>query len=89
MKISFLIFLIFLSYSSIAQIIISVAGNGSGGYAGDGAAATSASIGVPGYVATDKQGNIYFTALNNTVRIVHPSGIINTYAGNGTAGFFR
>jgi sugar lactone lactonase YvrE len=40
-------------------IITTVAGNGSGGYAGDGGAATSASLNYPTGVALDASGNLY------------------------------
>src|SRR5436309_1877764 len=40
-------------------IITTVAGNGISGFAGDGGAATSASLGYPAAVALDASGNLY------------------------------
>ncbi len=70
-------------------IITTVAGGGGGGmYAGDGGPATSAVIHTPGVIALDSAGNLYFADTGNSrVRMVHAAtGIINTVAGNGTAG---
>jgi sugar lactone lactonase YvrE len=69
--------------------ISTVAGNSSAGYSGDGAAATSAMLNAPTYVCTDKQGNIYISDVNNNVirKVDVATGIINTVAGNDTAGF--
>jgi hypothetical protein len=66
-----------------------VAGNGSPTYAGDGGAATSASIRFPEGVATDTHGNVYIAdSGNNRIRMVSAStGDISTVAGDGTAGF--
>ncbi|HET9052112.1 MAG TPA: hypothetical protein VFO60_10450, partial [Candidatus Dormibacteraeota bacterium] len=65
------------------------AGNGAWGYGGDGGPATSASFNQPNGVAEDSAGNVYIGDTNNDViRKVDTSGIITTYAGNGTAGFF-
>ena len=70
-------------------IISTVAGDGTGGYSGDGGAATSAELDVPSGVAVDRSGNIYIgDRLNNRVRIVTAStGIISTVAGDGTEGY--
>jgi uncharacterized protein (TIGR03437 family) len=67
----------------------SIAGNGdpSGAFSGDGGAALQAGLamGRTG-LALDKSGNLYFTdGFHNRVRVVTPNGIINTFAGNGTA----
>jgi hypothetical protein len=57
------------------------------GYAGDGGAATSARLYSPTGVAVDSLGNVYIAdSRNNVIREVS-GGIINTVAGNGTAGF--
>jgi len=62
-----------------------VAGNGTGGYSGDGAAATSAELYDPTGVAVDSAGNIYIAEQNNNrIRKVSTSGNISTVAGNGT-----
>jgi uncharacterized protein (TIGR03437 family) len=73
---------------SPSGIINTVAGNGIAGFFGDGGPATSASLAVPSGVAADGLGNFYISDfLNNRIRKVSPSGIINTVAGNGVAGF--
>jgi len=70
-------------------IISTVAGNGIGGYSGDGDAATSAEMNRPGGVALDAAGNLYIADIgNNRIRKVDAtSGIITTVAGNGTQGY--
>jgi uncharacterized protein (TIGR03437 family) len=73
---------------SWAQVITTVAGNGTAGFSGDGGPATAASLGGPYAVALDTAGNLYFADLNNNrIRKVTASGIISTIAGNGTRGF--
>lgn len=69
--------------------IDTVAGNQSPTYAGDGGAATSASIRFPEGVAVDTHGNVYIAdSGNNRIREVSATtGDISTVAGNGTAGF--
>ena len=68
--------------------ISSVAGNGTPGYTGDGAAATSAEINGPNGAALDSSGNIYISDTgNHRIRVVNPgTGSISTLAGNGTQG---
>ena len=71
-----------------AGIIKTVAGNGSGGYSGDGGAATSTKLNSPEGVFMDNSGNLLIADEgNNRVRKVTPAGIISTIAGNGTAGY--
>ncbi|GAA4449169.1 hypothetical protein GCM10023092_02830 [Rurimicrobium arvi] len=72
-----------------AQTISTIAGSSSSGYAGDGGAATAASLNLPAGMATDAAGNIYFADyLNNVIRRVDATtGIITTVAGSGSAGF--
>lgn len=68
--------------------ITTVAGNGTAGFSGDGSAANSAELNFPAGVAIDSLGNIYIAdSGNNCVRKVTGGIIINTVAGNGTAGF--
>ena len=69
------------------QNISTFAGNGGSGYSGDGGLATEASIGFAGTITFDKNGNCYFSELNNTIRKISSSGIISTIAGNGISGF--
>ena len=71
-----------------AGIISTVAGNGTGGFSGDGSQATAAKLAGPSRVAVDAVGNIYISDYgNNRIRKVTTAGIINTVAGNGTSGF--
>jgi hypothetical protein len=69
--------------------ITTVAGNGMGGYSGDGGPATAAQLSAPRGVVTDATGNMYIgDSGNNRVRRVDAvTGIITTAAGNGTAGY--
>jgi sugar lactone lactonase YvrE len=68
--------------------ITTVAGNGTGWFAGDGGPATSAELHNPLGVAVDSFGNLYIAdTANNRVRMVNTSGTITTVAGNGTASF--
>ncbi len=73
---------------SIAQTITTIAGNGTAGYSGDGGAATGALLNNPVGLVFDRHGNIYFADQgNNRIRKISSSGIISTFAGNGTAGY--
>jgi sugar lactone lactonase YvrE len=76
-------------FTATSQTITTVAGNGTGGFSGDGGLATSATLFSPNGVAFDKTGNYYFTdEQNNRVRKVDIStGIITTVAGNGTSAY--
>jgi sugar lactone lactonase YvrE len=69
--------------------IITVAGNGTAGYSGDGGAATSAQLNLPVSIAVDASGNLFIAdAGNNCVReVLQTTGTIFTVAGNGTAGY--
>jgi len=69
-------------------IITTVAGNGNGGYGGDGGLATSAPLNWPSGVAIGPDGSIYIAELyNHRIRRVGPDGIITTVAGNGNEGY--
>lgn len=69
-------------------IISTIAGNGTGAFAGDGGPAISASINIPSDVAVDAAGNLYIAdAGNNRVREVSPTGIITTIAGTDNNGY--
>ena len=69
--------------------IITVAGNGTAGYSGDGGPATAAELDNPNGVAVDSAGDVFIAdKLNNVVReVVKATGDIITVAGNGTAGY--
>jgi sugar lactone lactonase YvrE len=69
--------------------IITVAGNGSIGYSGDGGDALSATLKNPSGIAVDGSGNIYITDTENHCirKVTVATGYISTVAGNGTAGF--
>jgi hypothetical protein len=66
-------------------VIITVAGNGSYGYSGDGGPASSAALDNPHAVAADGLGNLFIAdSGNNRIRQVDTNGIITTVAGDGT-----
>jgi sugar lactone lactonase YvrE len=65
-----------------------VAGNSRAGYSGDGGAATQAQLNQPQGVAVAKGGTLYIADTgNHVVRVVTTDGNINTFAGNGSAGY--
>lgn len=69
-----------------AQIINTIAGTGSSGYSGDGGLATSATFSYPYGAIADAAGNVYIAdPVNYRVRKINTSGIITTYAGNGSS----
>jgi len=79
---------------SLTSVTINtVAGSGptgtpSGSYGGDGGVATLANLNAPFGVALDSAGNIYIADNQNyRIRKVNTSGIINTIAGTGVAGY--
>jgi protein gp37 len=69
--------------------IATVAGTGTRGYAGDGAAATSALLDTPFGVFVDSSGDIFIADTYNFVirEVVASTGFIQTVAGNHTQGF--
>ena len=82
-----ILFLLTTTLFSQAQIITTIAGNGTAGYSGDGGPATAAEINFPNSVYVDVTGNIYVAdADNNRIRKIDNSGIISTYAGSGAIG---
>ena len=89
MKLYIVLLLLFCSEFAFGQVITTVAGNGINGFSGDGNPATNASIsGILG-ITLDKYNNIYIAdRMNNRIRKVDvATGIINTIAGTGIAGF--
>lgn len=72
-------------------IVTTVAGNGQGGYSGDGGKATDAQLAkgssTTGFwnITFDTKGNLYISdGDNHRVRRVDSNGIISTFAGNGS-----
>ena len=76
-------------FNTITGVIETVAGNGVGGFSGDGGPATSASIGSPLGGAFDAAGLVYIADFGNSrVRMLNlSSGIISTVAGNGVQSY--
>jgi len=69
-------------------VITWLACTGTAGFGGDGAAATAAMIDSAAFICLDGAGNIYIAdSKNNRIRKIDTSGIMSTFAGNGTAGF--
>lgn len=70
-------------------LISTIAGTGTGGYNGDGIAATTAQLSIPSFLAIDGAANIYIgDAGNNRVRKIDAAtGLISTIAGTGTGGY--
>ncbi len=69
-------------------LISTIAGNGTGGFSGDGGPATAASLNNPLDVTNAADGTVWIAdTLNNRIRKVSTSGTITTYAGNGVYGF--
>lgn len=69
-------------------VITTVAGDGTGGFAGDGGPALSAQLNHPRGVAVDGRGVVYIVdSMNARVRMVDPAGVIGTVAGCGRQGF--
>ena len=71
------------------HIITTVAGNGTGGFGGDGGLATAALLGGPSGLALDASGDLFIAdQWNCRIREVNLStGIISTVAGNGNSGY--
>jgi hypothetical protein len=67
--------------------ITTFAGTGTVGNSGDGGQATAATLSNPTAVEFDNAGNLYIADTNNNkIREVLTSGVIKTFAGNGTCG---
>jgi hypothetical protein len=69
--------------------ILTVVGNGTAGFSGDGGNATAAEIDNPAGITLDASGNIYFCDANNyRIReVLSSNNDISTFAGNGTDGY--
>jgi trimeric autotransporter adhesin len=70
-------------------IITTIAGTGTAGFSGDGAAATSAKLNNPAAIAVDGSGNVFISdQYNQRIRkITASTGYISTIAGTGTYGY--
>ena len=68
-------------------VIVTVAGNGTGGDSGDGGPAIQAQLNLPRSVAAAPDGTLYIAdTYNHRIRKVAPDGVITTLAGTGHAG---
>lgn len=84
MRLLFLL-IVLLPALSFAQVITTIAGNGTEAFGGDGGPATSAWINRPNGVAVDSAGNITFADTGNIrVRKANAAGVMSTFAGDGT-----
>ena len=70
-------------------LIVTVAGNGTLGYTGDGGVATSAEFQQPFGVAVDFAGNIFISDFSKGVvrRVDGQTNVVTTLTGNGSAGY--
>jgi sugar lactone lactonase YvrE len=65
--------------------ISTIAGDGVGGFSGDGGPATEAMLHSPWYLVFDRHGDLYFTDRDNhVIRRIDERGTISTIAGGGT-----
>jgi sugar lactone lactonase YvrE len=71
------------------EIITTVAGCGEAGYSGDGGPAARARFNEPYGIAVDKAANIYIADRHNHCvrRVDGITGVVTTFAGNGSSGF--
>lgn len=72
---------------TVGGAIATFAGTGVAGTAGDGRAATSATLTYPLAVALDAAGDLYLDDESSQVRMVNTAGTILHIAGTGTAGY--
>jgi hypothetical protein len=69
-------------------VISTVAGNGLPAFAGDGGAATNASLNQPYNITLDAWGNLFIADFRNyRIRRVDTNGVITTVAGTGSFGY--
>ncbi|HXB12966.1 MAG TPA: T9SS type A sorting domain-containing protein [Bacteroidia bacterium] len=79
---------LFITAGAQAQIISTIAGNGTGSFSGDGGQATAAELDHPYGVFEDASGNIFIAdQWNHRIRKITSAGVISTIAGTGSAGF--
>src|SRR5690242_3158194 len=68
--------------------IVTIAGNGTGAYNGDGIQATAAELHNPYGLCVDNAVNVYTADYyNDRIRKINTAGVISTVAGTGAAGF--
>jgi uncharacterized protein (TIGR03437 family) len=68
--------------------LVLVAGTSRPGFSGDNGPAVNAQLNLPVGLAVDSSGSVYIAdSLNNRIRVVNSSGVINTFAGNGSIGY--
>ena len=68
--------------------VVTVTGNGTAGFSGDGGLAIHASLNQPADVKVGQDGSLYIADWgNHRIRRIDPSGVITTFAGNGVKGF--
>ncbi len=75
------------SFAANAQIITTVAGDGTLGFSGDGGQATVAQLSGPLGIVVDALGNYYISEATHRIRKVDVNGVITTIAGTGIGGF--
>ncbi len=73
---------------AVTGIITTIAGSNGSGFSGDGGPAVNALLNVPAGLAIDGSGNIYIADSGNyrVRRVDAGTGVITTFAGNGSAG---
>jgi hypothetical protein len=87
MKKTIILFFIFpfsLFIHCSAQIISTFAGNGIGGYSGDGGPAIDAELYYPFDVICNKSGNVYISDVSRIEMVTMSTGIISRFAGGGS-----
>lgn len=68
--------------------ILSLVGNGSPGFTGDGGPGGNATLNRPNGVTSDADGNIYIAdTMNHRIRKLDPNGTLTTVAGKDSSGF--
>jgi gliding motility-associated-like protein len=87
-KLFYLTISLLVCFYTKGQIMSSVAGNGLGGFTGDGGSATAAALNNPYGICYNASGNLFIADfVNNRVRKISTSGIITTVAGSAASGF--
>lgn len=78
-----------ISSNLFAQLITTIAGNGTAGFSGDGGTALNAQLNLPVGMCFDAAGNMFIADYGNqrVRKIDAVTGLTSTIAGSGTAGF--